>query len=105
MLITVILLVESTLVLIIRRVNMPLSRSLREPGTLIFVPFLAIIYIAHLLLMYVPVSQQILSSVGLDFYFLPLTPYDWIICLLLALPAIVGMELYKWHLRRTGKSI
>ena len=105
MMITVILLVESTLVLIIRRVNMSLSRSLREPGTIIFVPFLAIIYIAHLLLMYVPVSQQVLSSVGLDFYFLPLTLYDWILCILLALPAILGMETYKWHLRRNGRTV
>jgi Ca2+-transporting ATPase len=102
MTLTVILLVESTLVLIIRRVNMPLSKSLREPGTIRYVPFLAIIYLAHLLLMYVPVTQEILSSANLNFNFIPLTLYDWFICFLLAMPAIAGMEIYKWYLRRKG---
>ncbi len=99
MMLTVILLVESTLVLIIRRINMPLHESLREPGTIRYVFFLGLIYLAHLLLMYVPIVQEILSFYGLDFYFMPLTSYDWFICIILSLPAIVGMELYKMYLR------
>jgi Ca2+-transporting ATPase len=99
MMLTVILLVESTLVLIIRRINMPLHESFREPGTIRYVFFLGLIYLAHLLLMYVPIVQGILSFYGLDFYFMPLTTYDWLICILLAVPAIVGMELYKAYLR------
>jgi Ca2+-transporting ATPase len=99
MLLTVILLVESTLVLIIRRINMPLSSSLREPGTGRFVPFLGLIYLAHFLLMYNPLVPEILSSFGLNFYFIPLSLYDWIVCIALSLPAIVGMEIYKKRLR------
>ncbi|MHA2361549.1 MAG: cation transporting ATPase C-terminal domain-containing protein, partial [Candidatus Thorarchaeota archaeon] len=100
MLLTVILLVESTMVLSIRRINMPISKGIREPGIGIFVIFLGLIYLAHFLLMYVPFVQATLSPYGLDFFFIPLTLYDWIICIFAALPAIVGMELYKRHLRR-----
>lgn len=99
MLLTVILLVESTMVLSIRRINMPITQSLREPGTIRYVPLLGLIYLAHFLLMYVPLAQGILDIVNFQFFFIPLTLYDWIICLLCALPAIVGMELYKHYLR------
>ncbi len=99
MLLSVILLVESTIVLSIRRINMPLHKSIREPGTWIFVVLLGLIYIAHFLLMYVPLAQEILSVYSLHFYFAPLTSYDWLIVILGALPAIIGVELYKWRFR------
>jgi Ca2+-transporting ATPase len=102
MLLSVILIVESTMVLIIRRINQPLQKSLREPGTWLFAVFLGLIYLAHLLLMYVPQVNEILSSVGLNFYIIPLTPYDWLICILLSLPAILGVELYKQRFRMKG---
>jgi len=47
----------------------------------------------------VPIVQEILAGVNLNFYFMPLTVVDWIICILCALPAILGMELYKRYLR------
>ncbi len=100
MLLSVILLVESTIVLSIRRINMPLHKSIREPGTWIFVILLGLIYIAHFLLMYVPLTQEILSVYSLNFYFAPLTSYDWLIVILGALPAIIGVELYKWRFRK-----
>jgi hypothetical protein len=50
--------------------------------------------------MYVPLAQEILSPFGLDFYFTPLTIYDWFIVILASLPAIVGVELYKWRFRK-----
>ncbi len=100
MLLSVILIVESTMVLIIRRINMPLSKSLREPGTWIFVVLLGLIYIAHFLLMYVPLAQEILALYGLEFYFAPLTLYDWFFVILASLPAIIGMELYKRRFRK-----
>ncbi len=100
MLLSVILLVESTIVLSIRRINMPIQRSLRESGIIIYVFLLGLIYLAHYLLMYVPLAQEILNPYGLDFYFAPLTRYDWFIVLLGSLPAIIGVELYKWRFRR-----
>jgi hypothetical protein len=63
---------------------------------------LGLIYTAHLLLTYVPVVQEILGTYGLVFRFMPLSGADWLICILLASPAIVGMEFYKMHLRRRG---
>jgi len=100
MLLSIILIVESTVVLLIRRINLPLHKSLREPGTWIFVIFLGLIYLAHYLLMYVPLVNEILSTYGLNFYIIPLSIFDWIICILLALPAIIGVELYKWKFRK-----
>ncbi|NHJ12939.1 MAG: cation-transporting P-type ATPase [Candidatus Thorarchaeota archaeon] len=105
MLLTVILLVESTMVLSIRRINMPLSQSLREPGTIRYVPLLGLIYLAHFLLMYVPLAQEILDIVNFQFFFIPLTLYDWIICIICALPAIFGMELYKRYLRNKNVTL
>jgi Ca2+-transporting ATPase len=99
MLLSVILIVESVMVLLIRRINLPLHKSLREPGTWIFVIFLGLIYAAHLLLMYVPQVNEILSTFGLNFYIIPLSLYDWLICIVLALPAILGVELFKQHFR------
>ncbi|MFW9834554.1 MAG: cation-translocating P-type ATPase [Candidatus Thorarchaeota archaeon] len=100
MLLSVILLVESTIVFSIRRINMPITRSIREPGTWIFVFLLGLIYLAHYLLMYVPLAQEILAPYGLHFYFMPLTNFDWLIVLLGSLPSIVGVELYKWYFRK-----
>ncbi len=100
MLLSVILLVESTIVLSIRRINMPIMRSIREPGTWIFVFLLGLIYLAHYLLMYVPLTQVILAPYGLHFYLMPLTSFDWSVVLLGSLPSIVGVELYKWYFRK-----
>ena len=100
MLLSVILLVESTIVFSIRRINMPLTRSIREPGTWIFVFLLGLIYLAHYLLMYVPLAQEILAPYGLHFYIMPLTSFDWSIVLLCSLPSIIGVELYKWYFRK-----
>nr|KXH74320.1 MAG: hypothetical protein AM324_15920 [Candidatus Thorarchaeota archaeon SMTZ1-83] len=102
MMLSVILLVESTIVLSIRRINMGIGKSLREPGTYRYAIFLGLIYLAHYLLMYVPLVQEILASVSLNFYFMPLTFFDWLIVLLFSLPAIVGVELYKQRLRKKG---
>jgi len=102
MLLSVILIVESVMVLLIRRINLPLHKSLREPGTWIFAIFLGLIYLAHLLLMYVPLVNEILSSAGLNFYIIPLSLYDWLICILLSLPTILGVEIYKQRYRKKG---
>ncbi len=102
MLLSVILIVESTLVLLIRRINLPLHKSLREPGTWIFVIFLGLIYLAHYLLMYNPLVNEILSTFGLNFFIIPLTTLDWIICILISVPVIIGVELYKWKFRKSG---
>jgi Ca2+-transporting ATPase len=105
MLLTIILLFESLIVLSIRRINMPILKGLREPGIWIYAILLGLIYLAHMLLMYVPLVQEILSSFNLDFYFVPLSMNDWIFCIVAALPAIIGMELYKKHLRNKGVTL
>ncbi|MFQ5832634.1 MAG: cation-translocating P-type ATPase [Candidatus Thorarchaeota archaeon] len=105
MLLTVILLVESTVVFIIRRINMPVTKGIREPGLIRYVFFIGLIYLAHFLLMYVPLAQEILAPYRLHFFFVPLTWYDWLVCIFAALPAILGMELYKKRLRGKGVTL
>ncbi len=105
MLLTVILLVESTVVFIIRRINMPVTRGIREPGLIRYLFLIGLIYLAHFLLMYVPLAQEILAPYGLHFFFVPLTWYDWLVCISAALPAILGMELYKKRLRGKGVTL
>jgi Ca2+-transporting ATPase len=105
MLLVVILIVESLLVLVIRRINLPFHKSASEPGIIRFVFLLGLIFLAFILLLYVPEVQAILSDVGLEFYFVPLTWYDWIIVLMAALPAIIGMEVYKKYLRNKGVTL
>ena len=100
MLLTVIFIVESALVLLIRRINLPLHKSLREPGTWIFVIFIGLIFLAHNLLMYNLWVNETLATLGLHFFIIPLTALDWIICILLSLPAIIGVELYKRRFRK-----
>ncbi|MFW9800580.1 MAG: HAD-IC family P-type ATPase, partial [Candidatus Thorarchaeota archaeon] len=105
MLLTVILLVESTVVFIIRRINMPVTKGIREPGLIRYLFLIGLIYLAHFLLMYVPLAQEILAPYGLHFFFIPLTWYDWLVCIFAALPAILGMELYKKRLRGKGVNL
>ncbi|MBD3407415.1 MAG: HAD-IC family P-type ATPase [Candidatus Lokiarchaeota archaeon] len=105
MLLTIILLLESSLVLLIRRINMPVSKGIREPGIIRYVILLGLIYLAHLLLMYVPIAQAILAPLGLNFFFIPLSMLDWIICILFAAPTIIGLEIYKRYLREKDESL
>ncbi len=105
MMLSVILIVESSLVLIIRRINMPLHQSLKEPGTNRFTLLIGLICLAHILLMYIPDVQAMLHPFGLAFYFIPLTIYDWLMCFAFSLPAILGMELYKYGLRKRGATL
>jgi Ca2+-transporting ATPase len=102
MVLSYILITESMLSLSIRRINLPLNESLKEPGTNIFTALIGLICFAHILLMYVPIVQDILGNLNLDFFFMPLTILDWVICILFSLPAILGMEIYKRRLKHKG---
>ncbi len=104
MLLTMILIFESTLVLIIRRVNLPFHKSVSEPGIIRYVVLLGLIIMAFLLLMYNPLAQEILVGAlpGFEFYFLPLTYFDWFIAFMATLPALIGLEVYKAYCRRKG---
>ncbi len=107
MLLTIILIYESTLVLIIRRINLPFHKSVAEPGIIRFVVLLGLIVLAFLLLMYVPLAQEILVGAisGFEFYFLPLTALDWLVCIFATLPALIGLEVFKAYYRRRGETL
>lgn len=107
MLLTIILIYESTLVLIIRRVNLPFHKSVADPGIIRYVVLLGLIVLAFLLLMYVPLAQEILAGAisGFEFYFLPLTALDWAVCIVATLPALIGLEVFKAIYRKRGATL
>lgn len=104
MLLIILLIFESSLVLIIRRINLPLHKGLAEPGIIRYVILIGLIVIAFLGLMYVPLAQEILLTAipGFEFHFIPLSAFDWLLCILAVAPALAGLELYKAYMRRKG---
>ncbi|MDO8056229.1 MAG: cation-transporting P-type ATPase, partial [Candidatus Hermodarchaeota archaeon] len=104
MTISVLLITESLMILSIRRINQSAYRSIRYESFWFIYLMLAFVFLMHLGLMYIPQAVAILASFNISFDYYALTGLDWLIVLLLSLPALAGMEIYKWAHRRTGKS-
>ena len=99
---TVLLFAESLMVLSIRRINQPLHRSLRHDGFWLVYALIALVFLMHWGVMYVPQVSEFLAPLGINFEYVPLALLDWMVAFILALPAILGMELVKWACRRRG---
>ena len=109
--ITVLLFAESFMILSIRRINQPLTRSIRRESYWFIYAMIGLVFLMHWGLMYVPIMYpDVLASyagglfgylLGL-FEYIALNSFDWLIAFSLALPAIVGMELVKWGSRKRG---
>ncbi|MFX0167930.1 MAG: cation-translocating P-type ATPase [Candidatus Hodarchaeota archaeon] len=104
MTISVLLLTESLMILSIRRINQSVYRSMRYESFWFIYFMLAFVFLMHLGLMYIPQATMILSSLNINFDYYPLTGLDWLIVFALSLPALAGMEVYKWANRRSGKT-
>lgn len=104
MLHTVAFVAECTLVISLRRINKPIHRILIEDNYWISWPFILLVPLAHLILMYVPETQLILmDAMGINLEVICLTWIDWIIALAAGLTPILCLEAYKIHLRRQDK--
>ncbi|MHA1731306.1 MAG: cation-translocating P-type ATPase [Promethearchaeota archaeon] len=94
---------ETFMMLAMRRPNKSLLKSLKEdmfvnlPG-LTFTSFGIYIFV-----MYIFGLQNALYNMGFDFELMWLTAGDWALAFSFALPSIVGMELYRWYLRREAE--
>jgi magnesium-transporting ATPase (P-type) len=103
MLLTVMLVAESTLVISIRRVNKPFHRILIEDNYWMIWPFILAPPLLHVALMYLPAVQLMLvRSVGINLEIIQLTWIDWTIAIILGLIPIVLLESVKRLLRKQG---
>jgi Ca2+-transporting ATPase len=107
--ITVLLFAETFMILSIRRINQPLTRSIRRESYWLIYGLMGLVFLMHWGLMYVPLMYPIdvpfgglLGYILGLFEYIALSSFDWLIAISLALPAIVGMELVKWASRKRG---
>ncbi len=100
MTIGVLLFAESLMILSIRRINQSIVRSIRHESYWLIYVLISLVFLMFAGLMYFPEVNVFLASLGIDFQFVPLSVLDWLVAFLLAVPAILGMEIVKWACRR-----
>jgi Ca2+-transporting ATPase len=93
---------ESFLVLQIRRPNKSLIKSIKEDSTRFMYLLIGFLFFVFLALMYIPGVQVTLADWGLNFRFMFLTAWDWLVCFLISLICIVSFEFVKYFARRSG---
>ncbi|MBY9002437.1 MAG: cation-translocating P-type ATPase [Candidatus Lokiarchaeota archaeon] len=99
MLITTIYIVETTFIWSFRRPNKSIVKSIKEEfnvSLFLICTFTLGIHILHINFSYA-VNTYVNDIWGLDFQinFLFLSGLDWLVCILFALPGIVGIEIFK----------
>ena len=104
MFITTIYIVETTFIWTFRRPNKSLYKSIREEfslSLLIICTFTLILHVLHICFSFV-VNTFINDMYGLNLQinFMFLSATDWLICIIFALPGIVGIEIYKYFARK-----
>ncbi|MBY9000827.1 MAG: cation-transporting P-type ATPase [Candidatus Heimdallarchaeota archaeon] len=101
MLISIIVISESLVVLLLRRLNKPVHKSLKEDWKWIVMLLVIAVPILHVIVMYSPWIQDIILIFFKDPYvFLPLGVIDWLVVFgAIAIP-LTALELYKWYIRK-----
>jgi Ca2+-transporting ATPase len=100
MLMTTIFFCESFLVFQIRRPNKSLIKSIKEDSTKFMYLLIGLLFGVYLALMYIPGFEVALASAGINFMFMYLTAFDWLICFLISLICIVSFEVVKYIARK-----
>jgi Ca2+-transporting ATPase len=104
MAISVLIITESLMIISIRRINQSAARSIRRESFWLVYLLIAFVFLIHIGIMYSPITQDILLSIGINFNYVPFTAWDWLVVILLSIPAIAGMEFFKWVYRSRGLS-
>jgi magnesium-transporting ATPase (P-type) len=103
MFITTLYIVETTFIWSIRRPNKSLFKSFREEFCLSLL--VISLFTLSLQVLFVVFSQPVNSYVNEEFglnlqiNFLFLSGIDWLFCILLAMPGIIGIEIFKYFAR------
>ena len=99
MFITTIFIVETNFIWTFRRPNSSLSKSLKEElsiSLLVICLFTLTLHVIFICFSYsVNYYANDVFSLNLQINFMFLSGTDWLICILLALPGILGIEIYK----------
>ncbi|MHA1458935.1 MAG: cation-translocating P-type ATPase, partial [Promethearchaeota archaeon] len=104
MFITTLYIVETTFIWTFRRPNKSLIKSLKNEfsSTLLVISLFTLALHVLFVIFSNTVNFYVNDEFGLDLQinFLFLSASDWIICILMALPGIVGIEIFKYFARR-----
>jgi Ca2+-transporting ATPase len=95
---------ESFLIFQIRRPNKSVFKAFKEDSSKFMFIIIGLLYGLFLALMYVPGTQVAMASVGINFMFMFLTPFDWLVCFLISLICIISFEIVKLIARKKGIS-
>jgi Ca2+-transporting ATPase len=98
---------ESILIFQIRRMNKSVIKSLKEDSQLWMYILIGMLFSIMISLMYIPGFQNWLGGVkigdiSLNFRFMRLTIWDWLLCATIASICIVGFESVKCLFRKKG---
>lgn len=104
MFITTLYIAETNFIWTFRRPNKSIGKSLKEEfsaALLIICVFTLVLHILYISFSY-SVNYVVNDMLGLDFQinFMFLSATDWLICILLALPGIMGIEVFKFFARK-----
>jgi magnesium-transporting ATPase (P-type) len=91
---------ESFLVFQIRRPNKSLIKAFKEDSNKFMYLLIGLLFGILLALMYIPGFQIILALIEINFMFMFLTAFDWLICFLIALICIISFEILKYIARK-----
>ncbi|MFX1308806.1 MAG: cation-translocating P-type ATPase [Promethearchaeota archaeon] len=92
---------ESFLVFQIRRPNKSLIKSLIEDRNKFMFILIGFVFFVFIALLYIPGVQVFLAEeAGINFMFMYLTGFDWLVCFLISLICIVGFEIVKFVARK-----
>jgi len=104
MFITTLYIVETTFIWTFRRPNKSLIKSLKNEFSLTLLVISLFTLALHVLFVFFSnaVNYYVNDEFGLNLQinFLFLSSTDWIICILLALPGLIGIEIFKYIARR-----
>ncbi|MFX1374328.1 MAG: cation-translocating P-type ATPase [Promethearchaeota archaeon] len=91
---------ESFLVFQIRRPNKSLIKSLIEDRNKFMFVLIGFLFFVLIALLYIPGVQITLASWGINFLFMYLTGFDWLVCFLISLICIISFEIVKFIARK-----
>ena len=92
---------ESVLVFQIRRPNKSLIKSLIEDRNKFMFILIGFVFFIFLAVLYIPGVQIFLAQeLGINFMFMYLTGFDWLVCFLISLICIAGFEIVKFVVRK-----
>jgi Ca2+-transporting ATPase len=95
--ITILFIVETIVVFVIRRPNIPIYKTFRRDMSPTLIVMVILNFFVLFAIIYIPLQKYIKI---LNFYVTPLSLNDWIEVLVLSLPALPVLEVFKLYFRR-----